>query len=291
MAWRLLKKKDLYSLLDFLKFREWKTIALTSRLKETLVYRWSSREYYALLINEIKERGGSAIREVILMTRQGLILPVLDNSLPLLVDRSDSFHSLFLRFSLRIHSVMGPTRSVSKIESLLPRRPFASVDYNLMTKSLLDGIPSAPNRVPNLEVVPASPEDAERLFELQKDYELEEVFLDPRHFSDTICRTLLKNTLRKQIVFIAQCQGRPIGKAGTNARGFQVDQIGGVFTAREFRSRGIGAHLMCVLLRYLREEKPMASLYVKKDNPAAWRLYTKLEFRPREEYRISYYYK
>jgi predicted GNAT family acetyltransferase len=160
-----------------------------------------------------------------------------------------------------------------------------------MTKNLRDSIPSTPNPLPDLEIVSASPEDADRLFEIQRDYELEEVFLDPSHFSDTICRTLLRNTLRKQIVFVAECGGRPVAKAGTNARGYQVDQIGGVFTDKNFRSRGVGTHLMCVLLRYLKAEKSMASLYVKKDNPAASRLYQKLEFRPREAYRISYYYR
>jgi predicted GNAT family acetyltransferase len=80
-----------------------------------------------------------------------------------------------------------------------------------------------------------------------------------------------------------------LSKAGTNARGFDADQIGGVFTVEEERGRGLARRVMDALLGRIFQEKSQASLFVKKLNPAAVTLYRRLGFRELEDFRISYF--
>ena len=82
------------------------------------------------------------------------------------------------------------------------------------------------------------------LYPLQRDYELEEVLIEPGHFDPQTCLANLRSTLRRQIVILAEQDGRPVSKAGTNARGFDADQIGGVFTVEGQRGRGLARRVM-----------------------------------------------
>jgi predicted GNAT family acetyltransferase len=80
-----------------------------------------------------------------------------------------------------------------------------------------------------------------------------------------------------------------VAKAGTNARGFGVDQIGGVFTLEKLRNSGIAFRVMEELLRQVFAHKDMACLFVKKDNLPALALYKRLGFATADSYRISYF--
>jgi predicted GNAT family acetyltransferase len=88
---------------------------------------------------------------------------------------------------------------------------------------------------------------------------------------------------------MAELGGVPVAKAGTNARGFTTDQIGGVFTRPDLRHRGAARAVMTALLEHVRRDRRQACLFVKKDNAPAIRLYLGLGFDVRGEYRISYY--
>ena len=287
----MMRKKDTVPLIDFLKRDEWRTVGFTSRIKDNIAFRWSGRHHFAVLLNEMKSTGPEAIAEAVLLTRNGLIVPILSDGQPFTLDRCDQMRILLQRFSLRLHSIMGPRDSVIKMERLFSAKAYAKIDYHLMVRTLNreNGRPVPP--LSNLMVSRAGPEDSERLFSLQKAYEIEEVCLDPSHFNESVSRILFKNNLRKQIIFFTEAGGLPVAKAGTNARGFNVDQIGGVFTKSGFRRNGIATYLMKVLLEYLSVEKKAVTLFVKRDNPSALALYRKLEFEERGSYRITYYYR
>ena len=149
--------------------------------------------------------------------------------------------------------------------------------------------PSTPPPLPGLRIRPADGRDLGSLFPLQRDYELEEVVVFPERFSEQSCRLHLRDTLRRQLVVVAELDGRPVAKAGTNARGFQVDQIGGVFTEERLRGSGIAARVMSDLLERIFRSKPMVSLFVKRTNLPAIALYRKLGFRSLDSYRITYF--
>ena len=127
------------------------------------------------------------------------------------------------------------------------------------------------------------------LLPLQIRYELEEVVINRKRYSEQVCRQNLKRALRQQLVLMAEQNGRVVAKAGTNARGFTTDQIGGVFTVENERNSGIAFRVMEELLRRIFSDKHTASLFVKKDNLPALSLYRKLGFRIFDGYQISYF--
>ena len=120
-------------------------------------------------------------------------------------------------------------------------------------------------------------------------YELEEVYIDKTLFDEHVCRMHLRKNLKKQIIYVAEVHGRPVAKGGTNARGYRVDQIGGVYTQENIRKRGIAYLLMHKLLSHIFTEKEKCCLFVKKTNTAAIRLYKKLGFKIKGNYKITYF--
>ena len=100
---------------------------------------------------------------------------------------------------------------------------------------------------------------------------------------------LLKRSLRDELVYVAELDGVPVAKAATNARGFGVDQIGGVYTVPEKRSKGLAARVVADLLETVFRDKAAACLFVKKKNRPALALYDRLGFTPVTDYIISYY--
>ena len=83
-----------------------------------------------------------------------------------------------------------------------------------------------------------TPADAGALLPLQHAYEKEEVLLDPALFNDALSMRSLLQSLREEVHVVLEREGRPLAKAATNARGFTVDQIGGVYTVPTDRGKG-----------------------------------------------------
>ena len=115
------------------------------------------------------------------------------------------------------------------------------------------------------------------------------MILDASRFDAELCRNLLRRSLQREVVYFGTIHGHPVAKAGTNARGFTVDQIGGVFTEAARRRRGYGGAVLSALLRNRFAAGKSAALFVKLDNIVAIRLYEDLGFVTRDGYRICYY--
>lgn len=279
MRWKKLHRRDLPQALAMLRAEEWRAVPLTARLcregrpalplpLEAAVYACRAPQPCAVL----------------LLTQAGLALPVFAPG------AEPGKVGLPRELAVRLYSVMGPSREVQWVERLVAESPAASIDYHLMVIERDQYRP--PERLPGppgLVVRRAGPEDLPALLPLQVRYEIEEVVVRPDRFSELACRQNLKSLLRRQRVLMAELDGRAVAKAGTNARGFDVDQIGGVFTDESQRRQGVGCHLMHALLEELLAEKKAVSLFVKCGNQPALALYRRLGFRIAEGYRISYY--
>jgi len=192
----------------------------------------------------------------------------------------------------RLYSVMGPVREVTWLTNQLSLSPIVTVDYHLMVQSRESFASPSRESVPcppGLMVRTAYPRDVNALLPLQIRYELEEVVINRQRHSEQICRQNLKRSLRQQLVLMAEQNGQVVAKAGTNARGFTTDQIGGVFTVEKVRNSGIAFRVMEELLRRIFAEKLTACLFVKKNNLPALCLYRKLGFRVADGYQISYF--
>ncbi len=279
--WRFAAAADLAPVASALREREWAYVPFSARLAEsTPRARWPWPTWSVLVGG--RPPAGSGPSPALLVTRSGLVLPALRGDLPL----PRVLRPLVRRACGRLHSAMGLRTEVARVQELLGRG-YAVVDYLLMTVDATSCRAAA--TPPELRLQRARPRDAKRLFDLQRAYELEEVLLDGSRFNADECLRLLRGGLQRELVYFGAVHGHPVTKAGTNARGFAVDQIGGVFTDQTRRRRGYGAAVMTVLLHTLFAAGKSATLFVKPDNRAAIRLYENLGFVIRDQYRICYY--
>ncbi len=281
------------AVLDRLLDREWAYVPLTAHLRESaLPLRGRPFSLYAT-------RRDGTIADVMLRARDGLLLAAFeDEQDPPCADGIRPWNARNIR-ALRgrihasgtLHSCMGITADVLRAERLLGLRPRMSVDHVLMTldRGAAGTLPAGRTGGDGLDLRRATVRDTERLLALREAYELEEVVLDPARFNRDDCRRRLRRALRGELVYVAEHRGRPVATAATNTRGFQVDQIGGVFTTPDCRRTGLGATVVLALLRDIFHHKKQACLFVKTGNVAALRLYERLGFSARGGYRISYY--
>ena len=145
------------------------------------------------------------------------------------------------------------------------------------------------SKIKYITIRKALPKDLKYILELQENYEKEEVLLDPDSFNKKLCAANLKQSLKSQIIYIAEHNKKAISKAATNARGFNTDQLGGIYTVKEFRGNNISALVLKELFSEIQKDKNIVSLFVKKDNYAAINLYKKIGFTIIDDYRITYY--
>lgn len=283
MAWVRVNDELLEPLMRFLGPLEAGCVSFTEKLVHRRRLELPPGREYTLIAR--LERG-ERVTGAIMQSQSGLYYPVLDPVSP--VVEADAVRRLS-RSTRRIYSIMGRSDDVRALEDAFRRPPLQYLEYHLMAQS--DPPPELPlPRVPReLRIREASERDARSLFDIQKKYEIEEVLLPGNTFSPTAAMHHLKQTLRDQVVLVAELDGMPVGKANTNARGVFFDQIGGVFTERALRSRGIATALMLRLLERLASDSKNASLFVKKDNAPALRMYRNIGFAVEDEFRISYY--
>ncbi len=188
----------------------------------------------------------------------------------------------------RLFCIMGLDRDVRGFQRLLNTTPLDTVNYFLMTRTC--ATPIDPEPLPDGMVIrKASVRDAEALYPIQREYEIEEVVLRPESFDPASCMSHLKLSLRQQLVYAVEYDGRMVGKAQTNARGFTWDQIGGVYTERSLRGRGIAGAVMYRLLRDIERDGRHSTLFVKRQNVPALRMYRRLGYSITDEFTIAYY--
>lgn len=275
--WRYAEAADLSRVADALRRREWAYVPFSARLAAAGRGARPPRRWTVAL-----ERNAAEPPSAVLVTRSGLVLPALRDGRPL----PPALRPLIEGVCRNPHTVMGTRSDVLRIQQLLGSA-YAMVDYTLMTVAAAGfRRPEAP---PELRIRRARPRHARRLFELQRAYELEEVLLDRSRFDGALCRRLLHRSLQRQLIYFGAVGGHPVSKAGTNARGFAVDQIGGVFTEPARRGHGYGGAVVTALLRELFAAGKSAALFVKPDNATAVRLYEGMGFAARDRYRICYY--
>lgn len=281
VSWQPIVQRETRELLQFLRSREWTCVSFSSRL----VNREGGGN--RIYVNRAAEEDNRIV-ESLLLTPHGLILPVIEPSL-YSPDRYREELLPLLRAAARgVHSIMGLEEQVAAVESLLTSRVHERIEYYLMTREYFN-IERPVMEDSSLKVRRASAYDVRALFPLQRDYEKEEVLLNPEKFNSTASFLTLQKNLRKELIYVAELDGVPVAKAGTNARGMNYFQIGGVFTVPSLRGRGIGKMIMKALMWEIAQKKKHLCLFVKRSNQSAIRLYTSLGFTLRDKYAISYY--
>lgn len=191
-----------------------------------------------------------------------------------------------------IHALQGIQRDAIMLENALQRiglRAEEKIDYDIMC---IDRMPeenychSGPR-----ELIIRRPEftDMDALAALQAAYEQEEVLPAKSTFNAAVSRMNIERIVAGEHILAAELGGRLVGKINTSASTFTRFQIGGVFVHPDFRGLGIARRMATEFTRSLIGEGKGISLFVKKINFAARRVYGSLGFALYGDYRISYY--
>lgn len=308
LRWRRAVGADIPALSAFLLAEEEKRVGFSGRLIREKPYfghslRLPSPLRGAVWLSDARgdsvQEGepGQAINGAILCHPSRLVFPILQGTREPESDRS--FALLCSAFSSA--SIIGLAKDVARYESALALTPRASVAYRLMTRSdetplpLRSPVPANPlpampgPATPGLTIRRTVASDLDALTPLQEAYEREEVLTAIHEFNQAACRASLARAIDRQLMFAAVEGGVIVGKAGTNARGFRVDQIGGVYTIPARRGRGIAAALMAALLAEILGQARKPSLFVKPSNAAALALYRGLGFEDIGDFRADYF--
>jgi predicted GNAT family acetyltransferase len=292
VSWRRAEAGDLPALELFLRVHEASAAGLISRLLDAgrLCLPRSSRS--SLWIHSLPEER-AIVRGALLCTSTGLAFPLFPEGVSSESEGAEAdreLATLVVARRFEAASVVGPARDVERLERALSLRPLVAVEYRLMRR-LIPPSPPAPSRskLPGLSIHAVGPADLEALFPLQEAYEREEVLTPIHRFDSGGSRAALARSLRGETIVAASLAGAFVGKAGTNARAFSLDQIGGVFVAPPYRRLGIGRLLMEDLLARLAARDKGAVLFVKTRNEPARALYRGLGFEEIDDYRADYF--
>ncbi len=285
MPWFQAGLADKDSLIKFLKTSEYNWTNFSDYLKEI----YKSRKLFKvkdIIFVKKENRKAAAISGAAMCTKYGLFLPAL-----LEAESENDTHGINRIHKIagkRVYSAMGRSQSLEFFNSLYAEYCETRVDYQLLTLAKPVIKPDKP-AVPGLEIEKCSIDDIGRLYPIHKAYEIEEVLLDPKKYNPSLSYYVLQKSLMHHLVFAATLQGTPIARAATNARGFHWDQLGGIYTERQYRNKGISSYLVYGLISEIQKQSRNVCLFVKEDNKAAIRVYKKLGFQEQGPFQIRYF--
>jgi ribosomal protein S18 acetylase RimI-like enzyme len=218
----------------------------------------------------------------------GMLFPVFGNT------QDPPLPRFMKNFTGRIplHAVQGLLDEAEILEAALAKLGYRGVEhrnYDLMT---LDGPSERRSPGPNLRgLTLRRPDftDLDAMYPIQAAYEKEEVLPKGVAFNPAACRFSLSSILVHEQSLIACIGDRIVGKINTNASSFSRLQIGGVYVLPEYRNRGIGRRMTADFAGDLITQGRGLTLFVKKDNLAARKIYRQVGFKTVGDYRISYY--
>jgi len=275
--WQKMKKKDIAAIEALLRSHEiWCMNACNRYLN-----RRSEKDTVWLLKNK-----AGVITALIVRSRLSL-LPVLaagEQSIP---------PPYFLRSVFNpvpVHSLQGRKEDMLIMEAALEKVGLYAeekIDYDLMC---IDHPPSD-FHTPCTEVLFRKPDsaDMDALAALHAAYEQEEVLPATAEFSAASSRMNIERIFAKEQLYVAETAGRLIGKINTNASTFTRCQVGGVYVLPEYRGRGIARRMAGEFITGLVAQGRDISLFVKKTNLAARRVYQRIGFETLGDYQINYY--
>jgi ribosomal protein S18 acetylase RimI-like enzyme len=193
--------------------------------------------------------------------------------------------------TIPIHSLQGKKDDVALMESALEKiglHAAEKIDYDLMC---IDRPPENfyTSRIAGLIIRKPQSSDMDALAALQAAYEQEEVIPSAAEFNAAVSRLNIERIFSKEQMLVAELNGRLIGKINTNAATFSRYQVGGVYVVPDYRGRGIARKMAGEFIADLVAQGRGISLFVKKSNPCARRVYQRIGFEILGDYRINYY--
>jgi ribosomal protein S18 acetylase RimI-like enzyme len=274
-SWRKLKKKDI-------------------PLVESLL-RGIENDYVSACGRFLEPSGGQIWK---LENKKGICALLINSRstlIPVLCGIKEIPRLKFLKGFLReknIHSIQGLKEDVLVIENEMEKTGRIIADkfeYDLMS---LDSLPFGNEKKQGLEkLVLRTPQliDLDAVCPLQEGYEKEEVLPRGSAFSPAASRVNIAKIISDGKILAAQINGRLVGKINVSAVSFTRYLVGGVYVHPDFRGLGIARRMAGEFISSLINEGRGVTLFVKKNNIPARRLYLSLGFKKRGDYLITYY--
>jgi len=232
--------------------------------------------------------GKNDVLQAVIIYWKNNILPVLCGHIEALGD----FCEKFLPSAGKIHSIQGLKSEVMALEKEITKKlgePKDIIDYHLMS---LDAPPAKKDKwsnITNLKLVTPKVSDIDAIAPLQAEYEKEEVLPKGSAFNPAASRINTANILAKWQGLAAVIDGKFVGKIHVSAVSFTRFQVGGVYVSPEFRGKGIAGAMAYEFIDSLISQGRGVTLFVRKSNNAACRLYKSFCFKNINEYLIVYY--
>jgi ribosomal protein S18 acetylase RimI-like enzyme len=276
--WRKMKKKDVFELENFLRKNENNYVNACGRF----LARDPLKDYVWILHD-----GNGNVKASIINSKSTLI-PVLcgEKEIPQI-----HFLKSFLWFK-KIHSLQGLSEDVIVLENTFEKLGKVTIDifdYDLMSIDTLpakNGFFAGPKnlvlRIPKMI-------DLDALAPLQAGYEKEEVLPRGATFSPAASRLNIAKIIAGGQILAAELDGKLVGKINVNAISFTRYQVGGVYVSPDFRGMGIASRMTTEFISSLVNRGKGVTLFVKKNNIPARRLYDSIGFKLIGDYRIAYY--
>lgn len=136
----------------------------------------------------------------------------------------------------------------------------------------------------DLNFLPCTENDLEKLLPLELAYEKEE--LEIKNVNTFFSRQYLMKMFDKQKIFKCENNNQIIARVHTNAIGINCKQLGGVYTLPNFRQKGIAKNLLIYSMNFLSKSTKIFVLFVKTKNISALNLYTGLNFKKLNRFKI-----
>jgi predicted GNAT family acetyltransferase len=191
-----------------------------------------------------------------------------------------------------IHSVKGLKEEVLVIEKEIVKtgKVIADIyDYDLMTLDTLPLLKNNLNSSINLVLRVPHLKDLDTMAQLQAAYEQEEVIPKGSTFNAAASRINIANIIADGKILAAEINGQLVGKINVSGISFTRYLVGGVYVHPDFRGLGIARYMAKEFITSLINEGRGVTLFLKKNNLPARRLYLGLGFKVRGDYRITYY--
>ncbi|MCL2229779.1 MAG: GNAT family N-acetyltransferase [Treponema sp.] len=212
--------------------------------------------------------------------------------IPVLCGMNQIPHTEFLNgffAKKKIHSVQGLKNEVCIMEDALDKLQLKIsdiYDYDLMSLEKMSviknrGIKNLVLKVPRLT-------DLDAIAPLQAAYEIEEVIPKGSAFSPAASRINIANIIAGGRVLAAEIDGQFVGKINVSAVSFTRYLVGGVYVHPSYRCLGIARFMAYSFISSLAMQGRGITLFVKKSNTAARKLYASLGFAVTGDYRITY---
>ncbi len=282
MNWRPVRKAAYQQLIEMLKNEEWGHVALTSKLKNSddVFFGTVAGGRIWLLEND------GIIHGCLYISRQGAVFPVFDPE-ELGTPAKQALRKILISQRDRIYMVQGMMPRVNLVDELLGMLPSRERNYRLLTCS--SSVSGTKKTGLSVKIRPVNTEDVRLLWPLERGYLIEEVIDEGSQLNEDKAQRQFRHALKNHLIYCALLQDLPTAKAGTNARGWNYDQIGGVFVSPQYRNLGLGRLVMQELLKTIERMHRRACLFVDISNKPALHLYTSMGFVDRGGFRISYW--